>query len=133
MISYILWDQSTELFTLGQLTLRWDGLLLILSFIIGRQFLVYIYKKEGKPSNEVELQAIYLIIAVFLGARLGHVIFYQPQLWSRPLTIFFPFEFKPSFHFAGMTGFSSHGATLGILFALWLYSRKKKPRKGFLP
>src|SRR6185295_15199202 len=132
MISYILWDQSAELFTWGQLTLRWNGLLLILAFIIGRQILVHIYKKEGKPAKEVEILATYLIIAVFLAARLGHVIFFQPQLWSKPHSIFLPFEFRPAFHFIGMTGFSSHGAVLGILGAVWLYSRMKKPDQGFL-
>jgi len=132
MISYILWDKSAELFSWGQFTMRWNGFLLILAFIIGRVILVHIYKKEGKPTKEVEIQAIYLIIAIFLGARLGHVIFYQPQLWSKPLAVFFPFEFKPAFHFTGMTGFSSYGAALGILCAIWLYSRMKKPGQPYL-
>ena len=133
MISYILWDESAELFSWGQLTLRWNGLLLILAFLIGRQILITIYKKEGKPTKDVEIQATYLMVAAVLGARLGHVIFYQPQLWSKPLAILFPFEFKPVFHFTGMTGFSSHGAALGILCAIWLYCRRKKPAQPYLP
>src|SRR6266850_5467282 len=131
MISYILWDQSAKLFSWGQLTFRWNGFLLILAFIIGRQILVYIHTKESKPAKDVDILATYLIIASFLGARLGHVIFYQPLLWSRPLAIFFPFEFKPAFHFTGMTGFSIHGAALGILCAIWLYGGKKKPGQRF--
>jgi len=133
MINYILWDPSAELFSLGQFTLRWNGLLLILAFLIGRKILITIYRKEGKSTKEVEIQATYLIIAAFLGARLGHAIFYQPQLWFRPLAIFLPFEFNPSFHLTGMRGFSSHGAAFGMLFALWLYSRMKKPRQPYLP
>src|SRR5882762_5897051 len=133
MISYILWDKSAELFSWGQFTLRWNGFLLILAFLIGRQILVHIHKKEGKQTKEVDIQAIYLTISIFLGARLSYVILYQPQLWSRPLTVFFPFEFKPAFHFTGMTGFSGHGAALGILFAIWLYSWMKKPRQPYFP
>jgi phosphatidylglycerol---prolipoprotein diacylglyceryl transferase len=132
MISYILWDESTELFSWGQFTLRWNGLLLFLAFIVGRQILVHIYKKEGKPAKDVDVLTTYLVIAAFIGARLGHVIFYQPQLWAKPLAIFFPFEFNPSFHFTGMTGFSSHGAVFGILFAVWLYSLRKKTGQRYL-
>ena len=133
MFSYILWNANPELFSFGQFTLRWNGLLLILAFLISRQILIYIYKKEGKPSRDVEILATYLIIASVLGARLGHVIFYRPDLWSKPLAIFFPFEFKPAFHFVGMTGFSSHGAALGILLGVWVYSRRKKPGQNYLP
>jgi len=89
MISYILWDKSAELFSWGQFTLRWNGFLLILAFLIGRQILLHIHKKEGKQTKEVDIQAIYLTISIFLGARLSYVILYQPQLWSRPLTVFF--------------------------------------------
>ena len=132
MFHYILWDQSGELFSWGQFTMRWSGLLLVIAFIVGRQVLVYIYKKEGKLVKDADLLIVYLVIAVTLGARLGHVIFYQPQLWSKPLTVFLPFSFKPSFHFIGMTGFSSHGAALGILFGVWLYCLRNKPRQSYL-
>jgi prolipoprotein diacylglyceryltransferase len=60
------------------------------------------------------------------------VIFYQPEIITEnPLSIFLPFEFNP-FRFTGLQGLASHGATIGILTALWLYSRKKKPNQSFL-
>ena len=77
MNSYILWDKNAELFSWGSFTLRWDGLLLLVAFIVGKQMLVYIYKKENKPAKEVNHLITYLVIAVFIGSRLGHVIFYQ--------------------------------------------------------
>jgi prolipoprotein diacylglyceryltransferase len=132
MINYILWDTRAELFSLGQFTLRWNGLLLILAFMVGRQILITIYKKEDKPTKEVDILATWLLISAYLGARFGQAIFYQPQLWSRPLSIFFPFVFKPAFHFTGISGFSSHGAVLAMLCALWLYSRKKKQGQHYL-
>lgn len=126
MNSYILWDKNAELFSWGSLTLRWDGLMLLLAFIVGKQMLVYIYKKENKPAKDVDLLITYLVIAVFICSRLGHVIFYQQELWHKPLAIFLPIEFKPTFHITRMTGFSSVGGVVGILIASWLYSRKKK-------
>ena len=132
MIGYILWDKSADIFSWNQFTLRWDGLLLIVAFIVGKSILTYIYKKEGKPKTNVDILITYLVVAVFIGARLGHVIFYQPQLWAKPLGIFLPLDFKPSLHLTSLVGFSSHGAVVGILVALWLYSRKKKETHYFL-
>ncbi len=92
----------------------------------------YFYKSEGKPESDVDTLTIYMVIATIVGARLGHVIFYQPEIITEnPLSIFLPFEFSP-FRFTGLQGLASHGATIGILTALWLYSRKKKPGQTFL-
>ena len=92
----------------------------------------YFYKQEGKPEKDVDTLTIYMVIATIIGARLGHVIFYQPEIITEnPLSIFLPFEFSP-FRFTGLQGLASHGATIGILSALWIYSRKKKPGQTFL-
>jgi prolipoprotein diacylglyceryltransferase len=52
--------------------------------------------------------------------------------WTNPLGIILPFEFEPKFRFTGLQGLASHGGAFGILFALWLYSRKKKPGQSYL-
>lgn len=131
-LSYLIWNGSPEIFTIGSFPLRWYGLLFALGFLISQQILYHIYKKEGKPEKDVDTLTIYMIIATVLAARLGHVIFYQPELiWTNPLSIFLPFEFSP-FRFTGLQGLASHGAAFGILFALWLYSRKKKPGQNYL-
>jgi prolipoprotein diacylglyceryltransferase len=132
MNSYILWDKNAELFSWGSFTLRWDGLMLLLAFLVGKQLLAYIYKKENKPVKDVDLLITYLVIAVFIFSRLGHVIFYQPELWHKPLAIFLPIEFKPTLHITGMTGFSSFGGVVGILIAIWFYVQKKKEGQHFL-
>lgn len=91
------------------------------------------YRKEGKPEKDVETLTIYMVVATVIGARLGHVIFYQPEIiWENPLSIFLPFEFSPSFRFTGLQGLASHGGAFGILLALWIYSRKKKPGQNYL-
>lgn len=132
MLNYIIWNASPEIYSVGTFALRWYGLFFALGFLISQQILYYIYRKEGKPERDVDTLTIYMVVATILGARLGHVIFYQPEIiWNDPLGIFLPFEFKP-FRFTGLQGLASHGATIGILFALWLYSRKKKPGQSYL-
>ena len=101
-------------------------------FFISQKVLYYIFRKEGKPEKDVDTLTIYMVVATILGARLGHVIFYQPELFIQdPLSIILPFEFSP-FRFTGLQGLASHGGAFGILFALWLYSRKKKPGQNYL-
>jgi phosphatidylglycerol---prolipoprotein diacylglyceryl transferase len=132
MLTYIIWNGSPEIFSYGSFSLRWYGLFFALGFLISQQFMYYFYRKEGKPEKDVDTLTIYMVIATILGARLGHVLFYQPEIITEnPLSIFLPFEFSP-FRFTGLQGLASHGATIGILTALWIYSRKKKPGQSFL-
>lgn len=126
-LSFIIWNGSPELFSYGQIALRWYGLLFALGFLVSQQILYYMHKKEGKPEKEVDNLTILMVIATILGARLGHVIFYQPEIiWEDPLGILLPFEFSPKFRFIGLQGLASHGGAIGILLALWWYARKKK-------
>lgn len=136
-LNYMVWGGSPELFSfdspIGEISLRWYGILFALGFLISQQILYYIHRKEGKPEADVETLTIYMIVATILGARLGHVIFYQPEIiWEDPLGILLPFEFSPEFRFTGLQGLASHGAAIGILFALWLYSRKNKPGQNYM-
>ena len=131
LLSYIIWNGSPEIFTAGSFELRWYGLFFALGFLISQQILYYIYRKEGKPESDVDTLTIYMVVATIVGARLGHVIFYQPEIiWEEPLSIFLPFEFSP-FKFTGLQGLASHGGAFGILIAIWLYSRKKKPGQNY--
>lgn len=132
LFSYVIWNASPEIFSFGWFSLRWYGLLFAAGFLLSQQVLYYIFRKEGKPESDVDSLTIYMVVATILGARLGHVIFYQPELFTQdPLSIILPFEFSP-FRFTGLQGLASHGGAFGILFALWLYSRKKKPGQNYL-
>jgi phosphatidylglycerol---prolipoprotein diacylglyceryl transferase len=124
--SFIIWNASPEIFGYGQVALRWYGLLFALGFLVSQQILYYMHKKEGKPEREVDSLTIIMVVATILGARLGHVIFYQPEIiWNDPLGIFLPFEFSPKFRFIGLQGLASHGGAIAILLALWWYARKR--------
>lgn len=133
LLNYIIWNGSPEIFTIGWITLRWYGLLFALGFLISQQILYYMHKQEGKPERDVETLTIYMVVSTIIGARLGHIIFYEPDMiWNDPLSIFLPFKFSPEFQFTGLMGLASHGAAVGILFGLWLYSRKNKPGQNYL-
>lgn len=133
MVNYIIWSGSPVLFSVGPFALRWYAVLFVLGFLLSRQILLHIYKKEGQPIKGVDTLISYIVIGAVLGARIVHVIFFQPDLfWSKPFEIFLPFEFQPAFRFTGLQGLSSHGAVLGILAGLWLYSRRKKSGQSYL-
>ncbi len=123
-ISYLIWNGNTEIFSLFDwISLRWYGLLFASGFVFSYLILNRMFKKEGKPQSDVDTLTVYMVIATVLGARLGHIIFYQPEvIMHDPLSVLLPFEFVPSFKFTGFRGLASHGAAIGILFALWLYS-----------
>ncbi|MEO7989860.1 MAG: prolipoprotein diacylglyceryl transferase [Chryseolinea sp.] len=122
ILSYIIWNANPEIIAIGPFSLRWYGLFFAVSFLIGQQIFYYIYKKEGKPEKDVDTLTIYMVVATILGARFGHVIFYEPEMFLEdPLGIILPVEFSP-FRFIGFQGLASHGAAFGILFALWVYT-----------
>jgi phosphatidylglycerol:prolipoprotein diacylglycerol transferase len=120
--SYIIWDVSPEIISFGSFALRWYGLLFALGFLVTQHILYYIYKKENKPQQDVDTLTVYMIISTVLGARLGHVLFYEPEkLWTDPIGVISPVEFSP-FRFTGYMGLASHGAAIGILIGLWIYA-----------
>jgi len=123
IFNYMIWQGGPDIFSIGALTIRWYGLLFALGFIISQQILYYFHRKEGKPEKDVDTLTIYMVVATIIGARLGHIIFYQPEIFLEdPLSVFLPFSFQPTFHFTGFLGLASHGGAIGILIALWFYS-----------
>ncbi|WNB17338.1 prolipoprotein diacylglyceryl transferase [Marivirga arenosa] len=117
MLSYIVWSPKPYIVDLGFTELRWYGLLFALGFIISQQVMFYIFKKEGKKEKQVEILTLYMVLATIIGARLGHVLFYEPTRYlSNPLDILKIWE----------GGLASHGGAAGILIALYLFSRKYK-------
>ena len=117
IISYILWDVDPDLFVIPIIDhpIRWYGLSWALGFVFSQQIMFYIYKREGRPASEVETLTIYMIIAAIVGARLGHVLFYDPvYFFSEPLSILYIWE----------GGLASHGGAVGVLIGLYFFARK---------
>ncbi|KAA5546726.1 prolipoprotein diacylglyceryl transferase [Adhaeribacter rhizoryzae] len=122
VLNYITWDVSDEIFRFtlpifGSVALRWYGLLFALGFVFGQIILTRIYKAEGVREKWVDVITLYMIVGTVLGARLGHCLFYEPEVYLKdPIRILKIWE----------GGLASHGATVGILLALYLFARKYK-------
>lgn len=121
ILSYVVWSPDPAVFS-GFERLRWYSLFFAISFIIGQQIIVYIFKKEGKNIELVDKLTIYMVLGTIIGARLGHVLFYEPEKYlSNPIDILKVWE----------GGLASHGAAIAILIALYMYS-KKTPGQSYL-
>ena len=139
LFEFIVWTANPEVFSWDGWSPRWYGLLFAAGFLISQQILFYIFRKEGHKESDVETLTVFMVIATILGARLGHVFFYEPAKYlANPIDILKIWE----------GGLASHGAAIGILFALFLYSnydikynllkleghikRQKRPRQSWL-
>ena len=120
-LSYVVWDPNPAVFP-GFERLRWYSLLFALGFIISQQFMVYFFRKEGQKEELVDKLTIIMVLATIIGARLGHVLFYEPEKYlSNPLDILKVWE----------GGLASHGAAIAILLSLWFYA-KRTPGQNYL-
>jgi len=113
---FILWDTVPEIWPNSSIPVRWYGLFFAAAFFLGQIVITKIFKAEGKSESDVDALTYYMIAATVIGARLGHCLFYQPDYYlSNPIEILKIWE----------GGLASHGATVGIIVAMWLYSRKR--------
>ena len=123
MIAYIVWDPMKEIIR-GIQPPVWYSVLFALGFIISYQFVVHFFKKEGKDPQNVDTLTVYMVLATILGARLGHLLFYEPENFlSDPLMFFRTWE----------GGLASHGGAFGIIFAMFLYRNYWVDPESFNP
>ncbi|OUR91461.1 prolipoprotein diacylglyceryl transferase [Flavobacteriales bacterium 34_180_T64] len=121
----IVWNPSKGIDLFGFFTLHYYSLMWIVAFIIGFYVMKNIYKNENQSNEALDSIFIYSVIGIMLGARLGHVIFYQPELFKQDFfSIFLPFSFKNGFEFTGFQGLASHGAAIGMIISMYLYNKK---------
>jgi len=124
ILNYIIWNPNPEIFELaipgvGTIAPRWYGLLFAMGFVVGYIIMLKIFKKERIPVKVLDQLATYMIIATIIGARLGHVLFYEPaEYLKNPIEILMVWK----------GGLASHGAGIAIIIALLLFSkRNNKP------
>ncbi len=110
---------------LGFITIHFYSLMFVVAFSLGFLIMKHIYKREGVPQEKLDSLFIYAVVSILLGARLGHVLFYQIELlWQDPLAVFLPIRTVPDFEFTGFRGLASHGAAIAVPIALYLYNKK---------
>ena len=124
MLQYIIWNPDPIIFQWGGgLGVRWYSLFFALAFLVGQRILIYMFKKEGKPIRDADTLVIFIILGTILGARLGHVLFYDFDYFlHHPFEVFLPVTFEPTFKFIGYQGMASHGAAIAIILSVYLYA-----------
>ena len=122
---YIDWNPSPEIFKIGSFAIRYYSLMFVIAFMLGLHLMKKIFINDRIPIEKLDSLFIYVVVSILIGARLGHFLFYDPQfLFEKPLEVILPFRFSPKFEFTGFAGLASHGATIGIIIAMYIYSKK---------
>ena len=113
MLSAIVWNADPTLFEFGPLAVRWYGLAFAVGFIVGYNIVARMFRHEGAPERWLGILLTYVVIATVVGARLGHVFFYEWDYYSaHPEKIIRIWE----------GGLASHGGTIANIIALFIYS-----------
>lgn len=123
----ILWEPSTTLFKLGSFGIHYYSLMFVLAFSLGYMIMKRIYEKEKVATDTLDPLLNYIVISTLLGARLGHVFFYDWGYYKNNLIeILLPIAIDSNggYSFVGFSGLASHGAAISILIGIILYQRK---------
>jgi len=114
MLSTIVWNADPVLFSFGPFAVRWYGLAFAIGFIVGYSIVSRMFRHEGAPERWLGSLLAYVVIATLVGARLGHVFFYEWDYYSmHPEKILRIWE----------GGLASHGGTIANIIALFIWSR----------
>ena len=131
------WAPNEVFLNLGPLTIYWYSVMFIIAFSLGYYIVQKIYINDNKPVALVEPLFIYVVFGTLLGARLGEVFFYNWDYFQNNLVeILLPikndsnssmlFGLIDGYKFVGYRGLASHGATIGIITAMFIYKFKFK-------
>ena len=131
-LSYILWNPDLVAFHIGSFSLRWYSLCWLLGLLAAYLIVRRLYKEQKIRPELFDPLFIYCFVGILIGSRLGHCLFYQPDYflssWQHVVEMIVPIRFMAdgSVKFTGYEGLASHGGTIGLIIALWLYVRRTK-------
>ena len=116
MLGVVTWTVDPIIFQSGGLCLGWYGVLFAVGLIVfGGTILSKMWKHENLTEKSFNQLVFYVLIATIVGARLGHCLFYEPSYYlANPVEILKTWE----------GGLASHGGVIGIMIAIWIYSKK---------
>jgi prolipoprotein diacylglyceryl transferase len=128
---YINWNFDSEIINFFGFPLKYYGLLFGGGLLLCTYILKGVFKTENLKDTAHEALFIYGIIGIFVGARLGHCLFYDFEYYSKNiLEMFLPIKINQigEIKFIGYSGLASHGGTIGLIISLYLYSKKYEIR-----
>lgn len=129
---YILWNPDLVAFRIGGFALRWYSLCWLLGLLAAFLIVRKLYKEQKIKPELFDPLFIYCFIGILIGSRLGHCLFYEPDYFlssgRHMVEMVLPIRFMAdgSWRFTGYEGLASHGGTIGLIIALWLYVRRTK-------
>lgn len=112
----ITWSWDPTLIMLGNIDIRWYGLMWAIAILAAERICNFTFKHEGLPSRTLESAFLWIVLGTFLGARIGHCLFYEPQTYLPE-----PWRIITDIRDGGM---ASHGATIGILIGIWFFTKR---------
>lgn len=112
----IVWDWNPTFIMLGNLDIRWYGLMWAIAILVAERILAYTYKREGLPPRTIESAFLWIVLGTFIGARVGHCLFYEPEVYLAE-----PWRIITGIRDGGM---ASHGATIGIILGVWGFTHR---------
>ncbi len=133
MLSFITWNVSPEIFSIGGFALRYYSAFFAIGFILAYYIIKHYYSQESIPRSELDRLTVFVVIGGILGARLGHCLFYEPSYFLTSkhwIEMFLPFSISP-FKFTGYQGLASHGGAIGVLVAVFIF-KFKSVQNGYL-
>ena len=129
ILNHINWNISPEIINIFGISIRYYGILFVGGLLLSIYILKWIFEKENIPVEKLTTLSTYGLIGVFVGARLGHCLFYDPSYYlSNLLEMFLPIQqnAEGSYVFSGYQGLASHGGAIGLIIALVVYALKTK-------
>lgn len=127
---YILWNPDLEIFRIGNFAIRWYGTCWLIGLALAYFIVKWLYKDQKVKDAYFDPLFIYCFFGILIGARLGHCLFYQPEYflssWTHVVEMFLPIHQMAdgSWKYTGYEGLASHGGTIGLMVALYMYYRK---------
>ena len=126
---WIVWSPNPVIFSIGNFTLLWYGVLFALGLVLAGWYVWGRFKEFGIEQGVFENLIIWSFFGIFLGARLGHCLFYEADYFlSHPIEMFLPVgvDEMGNYYFSGYHGLASHGAVMGLMLALMLFRWRSK-------
>ena len=130
LLSYIIWDPNLFAFHIGSFGIRWYSLCWGIGLALAYILVCRLYKEQKIKDEYFDPLLLYCFVGILAGARLGHCLFYQPEYflssWEHAVEMIVPMHHMAdgSWKYVGYEGLASHGGTIGLIIALYLYYRR---------